>query len=75
MDETQSYSNTKRIAPFCRSFPVHFNGIYAMRVARTGKRLRAIEILDIYALVHYRARASYAGGEGLGTRLTMWFTL
>ena len=50
--ETQSYSNTKRTESFCRSLPVHFNGIYAMRVARTSKKLRAIEILDIYALVH-----------------------
>ena len=54
-DKMQPYSNIKRIVPFCRSFQVHFNGIWALRVAQMGKKLWAIEILDIYAWVHYTA--------------------
>ena len=45
-----SYSNKIKIAPFCRA---QCNGIFAERGSQRTKKLRAIEILDIFAWVHY----------------------
>ena len=48
-----SYSNKIKIAPFCRSIRAQCNGIFAERGGQQTKKLRAIEILDIFAWVHY----------------------
>ena len=49
-----SYSNKIKIAPFCRSIRAQCNGIFAERGGQRSKKLRAIEILDIFAYMASR---------------------
>ena len=41
------------MVPFCRLFQAQSNGICLVRRAITEKKLRTIEILDIFAWEHY----------------------
>ena len=52
-NSTKLYSNETKITPFCRAFRAQRNDIFRVYASQTTQKLQALEILDIYAWVHY----------------------
>ena len=66
------YSNGIKITPFYRSLRAESNAFFLIRLSHTGRKLRAVIILVIYAWVHY-SHACFLCTVGVYGKCRQWY--